>query len=556
MGFFTRLLAAFCFCFFLASCAAPAFPENSNGSLPSEPEVSSTAPAPPVAPSTEPSLPEVSEPAPPAEIDLEALLFFLKGNGFCLNQRGYPDYYLCYSKRENFPTLFFEADWQPFTPDAKPFPALYTDDNLQEFNEGQWYFPEGVQALNLYRYEGDTLLELLPESAAEPPCYYRGPVEIINAIDGIVAEEQAVRQVYEEVDEEVYSLGYDLDDFYIAECLSILDAYHDSLGLPRQYLDKSVHVLALDGDSALCQVYTQKNETVYPAPADLGPDAAISLGEVTLYEEPDSQFFLYSRADYSFLPLRQAYAAGLVSAEMAAEALNLCADERPWLYRDETTFRVEQILNRAYAVDWENGRPIIPYNMLTYYRFQQLRAAFEASPEWPVWQEKLRDFLAVTVLEMESGYNEALSHYLDNFDYALQIFIPAGLFREAMKDVWVTEDFLCNGFDLWIYEEADIVQVFDGFGISFAARLYPVQMEEAGGTLTVEVLPLIVGGDSGGERPLLYDDGYTWLGESWRYEPTLDEVRARYQEIDFPLDTAIFKREGGVWKLSEYISRS
>ena len=482
---------------------------------------------------TLPAVPE-KQPLPDAN-GYDTLLMAIANNSLNLTQRG-TNRSLWSHWAESLTVFSDPSLWERIDP-----PDL--GGALPDYTYERPYDLAGISAINLYRLDGRTVMELLPEDLVGECRFYQAPGEVMDQLDA--AAEQEAGQQYDYP----HSPGWEISEFLSGNRLDIIDLSCRETGLPRCY-DYSYYIingLALRGETLLFE-FNHRDGWDYIAAETLAglsqPGARpITLEGRTLYEAEDADLFVFTAGDSpAILPLEEAHAQGLIDGEMLDEALNLLADRYPRLYRDETTFRIEQILNHANLSDPETGNPVPTYNLRAYYRFQELLAEFRASDEWAGWEETLRAYLA----EREDAY------LYEDFDYALALFYPGDLVRAAMQDARGDNIALAEPRDMLNYdEEADIYKVGDGFGFSFITRRYPVSFTEEGDTLTVVCATLLTSGDSGGERPCVEIDGeYVWLGESWRGEPTLGEVQARAGELPAEaFSTVTFVRENGRWVL-------
>ncbi|MGI5893795.1 MAG: M56 family metallopeptidase [Candidatus Merdivicinus sp.] len=424
--------------------------------------------------------------------------------------------------------------WTSYTPDSVPPAVLpeYTDDNLT-------YRSERFIAMNLYRLDGRTVMELLPIDPAEEPVYYQTDLAVIDQLDEVIRTKGDL--YYSDAD----YLGRDLSDLIQVNRHDIIDLVCAKYGLQRRYDCYTLSGYARNGDTILFQFsnfssdYLSRKADEVLIPDQLEP---VTLAGRTFYNFKGSWVLAYTIGETPVLQtLEEAFADGSITETTLDEALNLASERYPRLYRDETTFRIEQILNCTTSFNAETGNPMLSYDLMEYYRFQELKQEFQASEEWDSWVQTLDDFLEKT--GMAESYGDP--------EYAQNLFFPGELIREALRDAHgnQAQPELDSGNMTTYYPEEDIVQFADGFGFSFINRLYPVSMTEEGDTLTVQFVDLVVGGDSGGPRPGIWQNTeFVYLGESWRYEPTLQEVRERADELT--LETAIFTKEDGRWILS------
>ena len=266
----------------------------------------------------------------------------------------------------------------------------------------------------------------------------------------------------------------------------------------------------------------------------------VQIGGTTFYETDNSLLLVYQTGEAdSALTLSDAYAKGLVSDNMLAEAQAAAAEEMPRLYRDETTFRIEQLLNFMNWRNEETGNPAAMFDNQFYYRFAELMAAFKASDDWESWQQTLQSFL---------DSKEEYAEFRQNLPLALQIFYPGEIFRQAIQDAWGSDaetDWDNPPNLLTYYPDEDIVATAYGIGFESSSHRYPVSFAEENGRLTVSYVTLLW--YPGDENPYILNenDETVWIGEGWPLYPTLAELTQRAGEL--PLRTAEFVKEDGRW---------
>ena len=480
-----------------------------------------------------PAVPE-KEPLPDAP-ETDPVLMEIANNSIGLTRRG-ANLFLWSHWAESLTAFSDPSRWEKIEP--PDFSGL-----LPDYTAEQTYDLTGISAMNLYRLDGWTVMELLPEDPGGQILFYRAGGEVMDEIDAAAAE--YADPLYDSTSFQ----GMGMQEILNRNRLDILDLSCRETGLPRcyEYNYYVIEGLALRGETLLFE-FNHRGEWDYIANANLAglsqPDARpLTLEGRTLYEAENADLLVFTAGDSpAVLPLEEAHAQGLIDGEMLGEAFNLLADKYPRLYRDETTFRIEQILNHVNLSDPETGNPVPTYNLRAYYRFQDLLAEFRASDGWADWEETLRAYLA----QHENAY------LYEDFDHALELFYPGSLVRAVIQDARGDGIEPAEPRDMLDYdEEADIYKFGEGFGFSFITRQYPVSFTGDGDTLTVTYAALLTGGDSGGERPCVkIDDEYVWLGESWRAEPTLDEVQARAGELPAEaFSTAVFVQENGRWVL-------
>ncbi len=403
--------------------------------------------------------------------------------------------------------------------------SVLSEGQLADYTDGSTLWVETIAAVNLYGIENGIVMELLPDSADDPFLYYQTDKITMDSLDS--AMEQFGEAFWTSREPE-YQLGQDV---YLAAAnnrYDIIDLARRKYGLHLVYDWNMVSGLAMGNDVLIVSVSTGN---------PVGEPREYTVDGRTFYETGDALVEIYNGSQLLSLEEGQS----LVTGEMLDEALNLLADRYPQFYRDETTYRIEQILNYAGETDPENGLPAADYFIQYYYRFQELVNEFKASDQWEPWLERLNAYLK------EQEY----VNYDPDPNYYQKLFFPGELVREALRDAWgddaVLSENLAQGMTTY-HPEEDIFEFGYGFGFSMISRKYPVSFQTEDDMLTVQYAELIIGGDGGGPHPLLADgDDYTWLGETWRSEPTLDEVTQRADEL--PLKTATFHKENGRWIL-------
>ncbi len=394
---------------------------------------------------------------------------------------------------------------------------------------------------NFFDMEEETILELLPLDGSEPRYYTasRGyPYYVASVLQRLL--DNTTPNSY-------YYTGRDADrqQFESKNRLDILDAAALlQTGHRLRYDNRTAHVLTLNGDTAICLVIRSDAASYADVKAEPGlmPENArpVQIGGTTFYETDNSLLLVYQTGEAdSALTLSDAYAKGLVSDNMLAEAQAAAAEEMPRLYRDETTFRIEQLLNFMNWRNEETGNPAAMFDNQFYYRFAELMAAFKASDDWESWQQTLQSFL---------DSKEEYAEFRQNLPLALQIFYPGEIFRQAIQDAWGSDaetDWDNPPNLLTYYPDEDIVATAYGIGFESSSHRYPVSFAEENGRLTVSYVTLLW--YPGDENPYILNenDETVWIGEGWPLYPTLAELTQRAGEL--PLRTAEFVKEDGRW---------
>ena len=233
--------------------------------------------------------------------------------------------------------------------------------------------------------------------------------------------------------------------------------------------------------------------------------------------------------------LADAWEDGLISQAMVDEALTYEQDQLYGLYADPDEARVRAILDQFTPLPDENGQVRATLQMLSH---NQTAAAL-----WKRWQQGDPAFDAQrTALEGALKALEKEREGEENFyPPSMDSLVPGFILEAAVKDLY-GDDAVLNtedAGDMIAWPELDAYELY-GFGYSFFPTRYPVEMTWEGDLLKVDLVTLITSGDSGGPRPLLQEgEDYTWLGEEWRYQPILAEVKASDLA---PTDAMTFRR--------------
>lgn len=398
---------------------------------------------------------------------------------------------------------------------------------------------------NFYETETEVLLELLPWDQQAEPLYYRASKEY-PAYAGYLF------MSLEDIGDPIYYLeqytGRDasLQAFQAENQRDILDGAALLQENHRlQYQDRSAKVLALEGNTAICLVAQNPTGSyweVRSAPGLLPENVrTFEAGGYTFQEPEGSIFLVFTAGDApSAVLLEEGAASGLVSDELLAAAFAMAGEELPRLYRDKTTFRVEQMLNYMNWTGDSSKNPAAMLDNLFDYRFVELFREYQASDKWESWKETLSGFL-----ETHEDYAE----FRNDMNLALTVFFPGEVYRAAIQDAWgdaATPDWEKRGNLLTYYPEEDVVATAYGIGFESSAHRYPVSITEQDGRLRVQYATLYW--YAGDQNPNVERNGETvYLGKSWPNEPTLEEVQRRAAEL--PLETAEFVQENGRWIL-------
>ena len=398
----------------------------------------------------------------------------------------------------------------------------------------------GYASANFYETDEQMILELLPAEPSEPARYYTAPLNQAPDYLTPISEQFST-------DDNPYTPVYNKSDaeqrqFASERQLELLDAAAVlQTGNRQRYDNWTVHVLTLEGNTAVC-LAMQNPEGSYSyrqAAPGLVPDGAtqVQVGGITFWQTDDSLLFVYTAGENpTAVSLSDGLAAGLIDNDTLAMARDAAAEEMPRLYREETTFRIEQLLN---CMRWQNqqtGNPAaMMYNQF-YYVFAERMAKFRASDEWDAWTQRLAAFL-----EGMEGYPD----WSENLSLAVEYFFPGEIYREVIADAWGADaqiDWDYPGNLIGYYPEEDIVESAYGVGFETSSHLYPVAMTQSDGRLTVSYVTLIWYPDTEGAH---IGSGDQVLDSSWSYYPTLAELTARADEL--PLQTAEFVWEDGRW---------
>lgn len=403
-----------------------------------------------------------------------------------------------------------------------------------------------IASLNLYETTNPVILELLPKDESAAPLYYTADPNYPDSVGTLVSalETYGNPRYYPEyitgrdADLEIFQSEYQMD---ILDAAAILQTGHR-----LRYDNRMVSVLSMQGNTAICLISRASDASYAEKVAEPGliPEGVrqSEIGGYTFYESENHALIVFTAGETpSAVSLADGYAQGMVSTQMLAQAQAAAAEEMPRLYRDETTFRIEQILNFARWTNAETGNPAAMFNNQSYYRFAEWMADYQNSDEWEDWQQKLTGFLQS---------HEEYAEFLDNMPEALHVFYPGEVFREVIRDAWgeaAMPDWENTANLLQYYPEEDIVATAYGIGFESSSHYYPISLEETDGKLTVSYATLYF--YPGDQNPFVSasqngEDQY-WLGESWPATPTLAELQQRADEL--PLQTAVFRKENGRW---------
>ena len=399
----------------------------------------------------------------------------------------------------------------------------------------------GYASANFYESDDQLILELLPLDDSQPALYYTASLDrqdvYISPISQWFTEDNTqYTPVYTGLDAEERQLEQQRQ-LELMDAAALLQT-----GNRQRYDDRWVDVLAMEGDAAVCLM--MKNDTGSyvdrQAAPGLVPEGAneIQVGGVTFWETDDSLLFVYQAGENkAAVSLSDGLAQGLVDTETLTAAQNAAAEKMPRLYREETTFRVEQLLNWMRWQNEETGAPAAMMSNASFYVFSERLAEFRASDEWEGWTEQLAAFV--------DGLEEGYPDWSENLTLAAEFFYPGWLYREAIADAWGSDaeiDWDYPGNLLSYYPEEDIVGLAYGIGFESSSHLYPVRMTESDGRLTVSYVTLSWFPDTEGAH---VGSGDQVLDSSWAYYPTLTELTARADEL--PLETAEFILQDGRW---------
>ncbi len=399
---------------------------------------------------------------------------------------------------------------------------------------------------NFYDTETAVILELLPWDQQAEPLYYQAS-KVYPTYAGYLfmsLEDNGEPAYYpdqytgRDAALQVFQAKNRQD---ILDCAALLQGNHR-----LQYQDRNAKVLALEGNTAICLVsqnLTGSYAEIRAASGILSENVrTFEAGGYTFQEPEGSAFLVFTQGDApSAVSLEEGVAQGLVSEQMLAEAFEMAGEEMPRLYRDETTFRVEQLLNYMNWTGDHSNDPAAMFHNQFYYRFAELFQEYRASDKWEPWKEKLSGFL-----ESHADY----ANFQEDMELALTVFLPGEVYRAAIQDAWgdaAEPDWERSGNLLTYYPEEDIVATAYGIGFESSSHCYPISMTEQDGRLLVQYATLYW--YPGDENPNVERNGETvYLGESWPDEPTLQEIQRRAAEL--PLQTAEFVQENGRWILT------
>lgn len=396
-------------------------------------------------------------------------------------------------------------------------------------------------AANFYQQDSDVFLELLPKDAEAAPAYYSASANDAGWI-GENVESYGSPAIYPEnytgsdADRRIFEAENRLD---ILDAAALLEG-----GTRRRYDTREATVLALEGDTAVCLAaespagsYAERRAAAGLVPAGV---RSLEAGGRTFYEWDGARLVVFTAGETpSAVSLSDGYAAGLIGAETLAAAWEQAAQQSPRLYRDETTFRVQQLLDHMAVTHLDTGQPAAMFQNQFFYRFAELMADYRASDEWDAWTETVSSFLA--------SHQEDYAYLEEDPELPLTIFLPGEVFRAAIRDAWGSAAqpyWEQSGNLLSYYPEEDLVSTAYGIGFTSSSRTYPVTLSEENGRLTVQYA--ILAWFAGEDTPYAIQNGEpVQLGESWPRDLTLEEVRRRQDEL--PLQTAEFVREDGRW---------
>lgn len=472
---------------------------------------------------------------PPAQMDKALLELF--NEPLFLNSR--VGNYSAYSNTI-FSGAFHPLRWtrceQP--PDLPPKPTATVRD-LTDQNTN-------FASANFYE-DGDTvILELLPQNEQAVPYYYTAASNYPDYAGGIEygLESNGYPDYYSD-----YYTGRDssMMIFQAENQMDILDAAALLQGDTRlRYDNRRAFVLSLQGNTAVCLVSRNPSGSYADVKAAPGlmPDGVRSFeaGGYTFYDTADSILLIFTAGDApSAVSLAEGVQQGLANEQMLAEAYAMAAEAMPRLYRDETTFRVEQLLNYMNWVNPDTGRPAAMFYNQFYYRFAELFAEYKASDKWEGWKKTVAAFL---------DSHEEYAYFQDDMELALTVFLPGEVFRAAIQDAWGSRAqpaWENSGDLLQYYPEEDTVVMAYAIGFENSTHCYPVSFTEEDGRLSVQYATLYW--YPGEYNPNVMRDGeFEWLGASWPSAPSLAEVQQRAAEL--PLETAVFEWENDRWVLS------
>ncbi len=475
------------------------------------------------------------EEAPPAQMDAELLGIFSEPLYLYSRTGNYSVY-----SNDTFSSAFHPLRWTlcEQAPELPTKPAA----TVQSFMDQS----TGFASANFYETQDTMILELLPQDEQAAPRYYTAASNYPDYAGGIGdgLEANGSPAYYPE-----YYTGRDRSMliFQAENQMDILDAAAFLQGENRlRYDNRRASVLSLQGNTAICLVSRNPGGAyadIKVAPG-LIPDGAraYEAGGYAFYDTADSALIVFTAGDAPFaVSLADGVRKGLTNLQMLAEAHAMAAEEMPRLYRDETIFRVEQLLNYMNWMNPDSGVAAAMFHNQFYYRFAELLAEYQSSDKWEGWKEDLTAFL---------NSHEEYAGFRDDMELALTVFLPGEIFRAAVQDAWggsAQLDWENSGNLLQYYPEEDVVATAYGIGFESSAHRYPVSFSEEDGRLSVQYTTLYW--YAGDYNPNVMRDGeIEWLGESWPSTPTLAEIQQRAEEL--PLELAVFERENGRWILS------
>ena len=437
-------------------------------------------------------------------------------------------------------------DWTPTLerPDGKA-EATLTASYYGDARYTQWY-------LNLYPSTKGTLLEIVEvlDGVWQEPYYAMADAGLLEmAVDpertgaqSLALEDYLARRQVPEGEESGINLP-DLPERLLVygNLLQMEDDWNRLQGRPLRYQMQVTCLAEEDGTGILRFSDFSWNERP-DLLAELTGDGFTLLGEemvpVSLGE---TTFWTASSMGYGFwdgeqvVRLADAWEDGLISQAMVDEALTYEQDQLYGLYADPDEARVRAILDQFTPLPDENGQVRATLQMLSH---NQTAAAL-----WKRWQQGDPAFDAQrTALEEALKALEKEREGEENFyPPSMDSLVPGFILEAAVKDLY-GDDAVLNtedAGDMIAWPELDAYELY-GFGYSFFPTRYPVKMTWEGDLLKVDLVTLITSGDSGGPRPLLQQgEDYTWLGEEWRYQPILAEVKASDLA---PTDAMTFRR--------------